>query len=101
MSRIELAPEVGDDFERIFDHLAEFDVTDIPLRLQEIIQAFAVLEHNPLIGRPVKAIDDDKRELVIGRHARGYVALYRYIAEIDTVFVLALRGQREAGYSNM
>lgn len=100
MSRIELAPEIAEDFERIFDHLAEFDVTDIPLRLQEIIQAIAVLEHNPLIGRPVNALDDDKRELVIGRHARGYIALYRYIAEIDTVFVLALRGQREAGYIN-
>ena len=101
MSRIELAPEVGEDFERIFDHLAEFDVTDIPLRLQEIIQAIAVLEHNPLIGRPVNAFDDDKRELVIGRHTRGYVALYRYIAAIDTVFVLALRGQREAGYTHL
>ena len=100
MSRIEWMPGVGDDFERISDHLAEFDVTDIPLRLQEIIQAIAVLEHNPLIGRPVNALDDDKRELVIGRHARGYVALYRYIAAIDTVFVLALRGQREAGYMN-
>jgi len=100
MPRVELAPEVAEDFERIFDHLAEFDVTDIPLRLQEIIQAIAVLEHNPLIGRPVNALDDDKRELVIGRHARGYVGLYRYIAEIDTVFVLALRSQREAGYTN-
>jgi len=100
MSRIELAPEVAEDFERIFDHLAEFDVTDIPLRLQEIIQAIAVLEHNPLIGRLVNTLDDDKRELVIGRHTRGYVALYRYIAAIDTVFVLALRGQREAGYTN-
>ena len=99
MSRIELAPEVGEDFERIFDHLAEFYVADIPLRLQQIIQAIAVLEHNPLIGRPVNELNDDKRELVIGRHARGYVALYRYIAEIDTVFVLTLRGQREAGYT--
>lgn len=99
MSRIELASEVGEDFERVFDHLAEFGVADVPLRIQEIIQAIAVLEHNPLIGRPVDALNDDKRELVIGRHARGYVALYRYIAEIDTVFVLALRGQREAGYT--
>ncbi|MGH8579450.1 MAG: type II toxin-antitoxin system RelE/ParE family toxin, partial [Gammaproteobacteria bacterium] len=39
------------------------------------------------------------RELVIGRSARGYVALYRYIEQIDTVFVLAIRSQREAGYS--
>ena len=96
MSRIEFAPEVGEDFDRIFDHLAEFDVASTPLRIGEIIQAIAVLEQNPLIGRPVP---DDKRELVIGRDARGYVALYRYVGEIDTVFVLAVRGQREAGYS--
>ena len=96
MSRIELMPGLRDDFTRISDHLAEFDVADIPLRLHEIIQAIAVLEHNPVIGRPV---DDDKRELVMGRDARGYVALYRYLAEIDTVFILALRGQRETGYT--
>ena len=96
MSRIELAPEVGDDFERIFDHLARYDVDAAPSRIREIIQAIAVLDPNPLIGRPVH---EDKRELVIGRRSRGYVALYRYVAEIDTVFVLALRHQREAGYT--
>ena len=96
MSRIELAPEIGDDFERIFDHLAQYDVADMPLRIREIIQAIAGLDQSPLIGRPVY---DDKRELVIGRRSRGYVALYRYIAEIDTVFVLAVRSQREAGYT--
>ena len=95
MSRIELAPEVGDDLDRIFDHLAEHEVDDIPSRIDEIIQAIAVLELNPLIGRPVHG---DKRELVIGRRARGYVALYRYVVEIDTIFVLAVRGQKEAGY---
>jgi plasmid stabilization system protein ParE len=96
MSRIELAPEVGDDFDRIFDQLVQHDAVNAPARIREIIQAIAVLEQNPLIGRPVLA---DKRELVIGRHSHGYVALYRYLAEIDTVFVLALRSQREAGYS--
>lgn len=96
MSRIELAPEVGDDFDRILDHLAQHDVDDAPSRIREIIQAIAVLEQSPLIGRPVQA---DKRELVIGRRSRGYVALYRYVAEIDIVFVLALRSQREAGYT--
>lgn len=96
MARIELAPEVRDDFERIFDHLARNDVADMPSRIHEIIQAITVLDQSPLIGRPVY---DDKRELVIGRHSRGYVALYRYIAAIDTVFVLAVRSQREAGYT--
>lgn len=82
--------------DRIFDHLAQYDVADAPAHIQDIIQAISVLEHNPLIGRPVM---DDMRELVIGRRARGYVALYRYIAEMDAVFVLALRSQREAGYA--
>lgn len=97
MSRIELAPEVAEDFERILDHLATHQVEHPELRIREIIEAFDVLEHNPLIGRPA---GNGKRELVIGRHARGYLALYRFIAEIDTVFVLAVRSQREAGYAD-
>ena len=96
MSRIELVPELTDDFDRILDHLAQYEVEDAPSRIREIIEAIDVLEHNPLIGRPIEA---DKRELVIGRRSRGYVALYRYFAEIDTVFVLAVRSQREAGYT--
>ena len=95
MARIELVPKIQDDFERILDHLSEHAVKDAPGRIREIIQAINVLQHNPLIGRRVSA---DTRELVIGRRARGYVALYRYIEQIDTVFVLAIRSQREAGY---
>lgn len=53
--------------------------------------AIQILTHSPLIGRPVK---DGKRELVIGRATRGYVALYRYVAAINMVFVLAVRAQR-------
>ena len=96
MSRIELAPEVGEDFERILDHLVRYGVEDPASRIREIVLAIDVLEHNPLIGRPIAG---EKRELVIGRRSRGYVALYRYVAAIDTVFVLALRSQREAGYT--
>ena len=96
MSGIELAAKVGDDFDRILDHLAHFQVENPGLRIREIIAAFDVLEHNPLIGRPVK---NDKRELVIGRRSHGYVALYRYVAKVDNVFVLAVRSQREAGYA--
>lgn len=94
MSHIELASEVGDDFERILDHLAQYQVENPALRIREIIEAINVLEHNPMIGRPA---NNDKRELVIGRRSHGYVALYRYIAEIDRVFVLAVRSQKEAG----
>ena len=96
MSRIELAPEVADDFDRILDHLAQYEVENSTARIDEIIQAINVLEHNPLIGRPAAG---QMNELVIGRHSHGYVALYRYVAAIDTVFVLAIRSPREAGHA--
>ncbi|MGI9026852.1 MAG: type II toxin-antitoxin system RelE/ParE family toxin [Burkholderiaceae bacterium] len=95
MARIELAPEVFEDFDRIFEHIAQFDVGSAAARIDEIIEAVQILATSPLIGRPVK---DSKRELVIGRGSRGYVALFRYIPERDTVFVLAVRSQRESGY---
>lgn len=96
MTRIELAPEVLDDFDRFFDHLAQFDIPDTGPRVSDIVQALQVLTHSPLIGRRVKG---GKRELVIGRGSGGYLALYRHVADIDTVFVLAVRSQREAGYT--
>lgn len=97
MARVELAPQVADDLDRIYEHLARHEVERLPERISEIIDAISVLETNPRIGRP--APRGNNRELVIGRGSRGYVALYRYVAEIDTAFVLALRSQREAGYS--
>ena len=94
MARTELAPEVLDDFDRIFDHIAAFDPSEAPHRIQAIVEALDVLVSNPFIGRPVPG---GKRELVIGKRGRGYVALYRYAQPVDLVFVLAVRAQREAG----
>jgi plasmid stabilization system protein ParE len=95
VARIELAPEVLDDFDRFLDHMARFEVEDAPARIGELVQAIQILTHSPLIGRPVKS---GKRELVIGRDSRGYVALYRFVPSVDTVFILAIRSQRERGY---
>lgn len=95
MARIEFAPEVLQDFDRFFDHMAAFQVTDAVERIEEIVQAVQVLASSPLIGRPVRG---GKRELVIGTGARGYVALYRFVPAVDTVFVLAFRSQRESGF---
>lgn len=97
MTRIEVAPEVAQDFDRFFEHIAQFDPGAATARLAEIMRAIDVLASSPLIGRPARA---GQRELVIGRGVRGYVALYRYVPEIDTVFLLALRSQREAGYKH-
>ena len=94
MARIELAPQVADDLERIVDHIVAQETTDASARIEDIIKAIEVLEWNPLIG-PVRG---DTRELVIGRRAQGYVALYRYVPALDFIFVLAVRAQKEAGY---
>lgn len=95
MARIELAPEVLGDFDRFFEHMSRFEVANAPERIAGIIEAIGVLRTSPLIGRSIRG---GMRELVIGRGVRGYVALYRYVPGIDTVFVLAIRSQREQGF---
>ena len=95
MSLIQLAPETRGDFDRILEHLNNFDTAEPSARIDESVHGISVLEQNPLIGRP---IHDDLGELVIGRGAHGYIGLYRDVPEIDTVFLLAIRSQREAGY---
>lgn len=96
MARIEMAPEALDDLDRILDFQVQQEAAGAAARVMEIVRAIDVLAHNPLIGR---AASNGRRELVIGRKARGFLALYQYVDEIDTVFVLAVRSQREAGFA--
>ncbi|MEQ1439071.1 type II toxin-antitoxin system RelE/ParE family toxin [Fontimonas sp. SYSU GA230001] len=60
-----------------------------------ITEAVQILTNHPLIGR---CAEQGLRELVISRGKSGYVALYSYEPEQDTVLVLSVRHQREAGY---
>jgi toxin ParE1/3/4 len=97
---VRLAPEVKDDLMRIISHLEKFKIERIDQRITEIIQAFEVLKFNPHIGRPTRAgVSNGNRELVIGRNSKGYVALYRYLEELNEVWILSIRHQKEAGYS--
>ncbi|WP_374012059.1 type II toxin-antitoxin system RelE/ParE family toxin [Pseudoxanthomonas koreensis] len=96
MAGVRLAPGVIEELERIIDHLHQHEVEAAEARLDGIISAFDVLKDNPLIGRPA---GNDRRELLIGRGAGAYVALYRYLPPIDMALVLAIRAQREAGYT--
>ena len=95
MIRIELARAVFDDFDHFFAYIAHYDPDSAPERIGEILDAIQILAHSPHIWRPLKG---GKRELVIGRASRAYVALYQYVAAIDTAFVLAVRTQREEGF---
>jgi toxin ParE1/3/4 len=94
MAQIILSAKLQDDFDRIIDFLLTHAPEIAEDRIDTIIIALDVLETSPLIGRPV---ENGKRELVISTGASGYVALYRFVPELDTVFVLAVRSQRELG----
>lgn len=92
MAQVVLSEALRGDFDRVFDFLFEHAPETAVDRINSIIAALDVLESSPLIGRPV---EKGQRELVIATGASGYVALYRYVPELDTVFVLGVRSQRE------
>jgi len=64
---------------------------------QSIALQFALLETQPEIGRPFDDLPE-LRELIVPFGDSGYVALYRHEARTDSVYVLAVRHQKEAGY---
>lgn len=96
MARLTYSPRATLDLERLQDFLAEHDPEWADAAVRVIVHGMTVLEKHPLIGRPA---EEGMRELVISRGRTGYVALYDYLDQIDTVVVLALRHQRESGYS--
>lgn len=67
-------------------------------RAAKVIEhTFALLETEPEIGRPFDDLTK-LRELIIPFGDSGYVALYRFDKNSDSVYVLAFRHQKEAGY---
>jgi plasmid stabilization system protein ParE len=95
VTTVRYAKRLADDVARIVEHLIDHEVSGVGERIDEVFEALRVLERHPLIGRKARR---GRRELVIGRGSRGYVALYRYDEVDDAVEVLALRGQKEAGF---
>ena len=95
MARLIYSPRAFDDLDRLTDFLMDTDPVIASETMELIVEAVTILKHHPLIGR---SVEDHLRELVISRGRTGYVALYSYEAEHDTVFVLAIRHQRESGF---
>ncbi|MEC5409405.1 type II toxin-antitoxin system RelE/ParE family toxin [Paraburkholderia sp. MPAMCS5] len=97
MARIILAPEIRADFDRIFDFLFEHAPETASTRIDDIVRALDILQSSPQIGRPVSTASP-LRDLVISNGTHGYLALYRFLAELDVVLVVAIRSQRELRY---
>jgi plasmid stabilization system protein ParE len=97
VARVEVTSRAFRDLERLFDFLAEADPKQALAQLSSIRAAFEVLADHPLLGH---AAEDGRRELVMSRGKRGYIAKYRWLPAEDVVLVLAVRHQREAGYTD-
>jgi addiction module RelE/StbE family toxin len=82
------------------ERLADFLMSDAPqaaVRAMDLIRdGIEILARHPFVGRPR---EEGLRELLISYGKSGYVALYSYEQRQDVVLVLAIRHQREAGYS--
>ena len=85
------------DLDRLADFLIEAEPKTAVQTAELIAEAIEVLANHPLVGRRA---EKSYRELVISRGHSGYVALYSYELLEDTVLILAIRHQREAGYSD-
>jgi plasmid stabilization system protein ParE len=96
--RLVFAPRALDDLDRLTDFLLEQSPESAAATAPIIVSGLQALKLHPLLGRPAEY---RLRELLISRGRTGYVALYDYDAATDTVVVLAVRHQREAGFRDL
>ena len=96
MARVEVTVRALRDLERLFDFVAEVDPDRALAQLSSVRAAFEVLADHPLLGR---VAEDNRRELVLSRGKYGHIAKYRWLPHEDVVLILAIRHQREAGYT--
>jgi len=98
MIEVRYSERAFNDLQRLTDFLLDSDPTTALDTAGVIFEAIDILARSPEIGRRVHA---GNRELVISRGRTGYLALYRYLPNVQRVLVLALRHQREAGYKSL
>ncbi len=96
MARVEISERALADLERLFDFIAEEDPARARKQLTSVRRALELLADHPLLGREA---EDGRRELVLSRGRYGYIAKYRWLPADDAVLILAVKHQREAGYS--
>ncbi len=96
MTRWVVAPQAAEDLERLVDFLLQGLLHEAATTVDLVMDALAVLERHPLMGRPLA---HGLRELVISRGRTGYLALYQYDEAADVVLVLAVKHQRERDYN--
>lgn len=85
------------DVQRLYRFLAEKNTNAASRAVKAIRAGVKVLARHPEIGRPAEDMEPEYREWLIDFGDSGYVALYHYDGE--KALIVAVRHQREAGYS--
>jgi plasmid stabilization system protein ParE len=96
LARLIYSEQAFSDLERLTDFLLEPDLTAALETSGLIEEAVLVLRRHPLIGG---VAEGGLRELVISRGRSGHIAPYHYEPIEDVVLVLAIRDQREVGFT--
>lgn len=97
MPQIIVTEGAAQGLERCRSFLAEKNPNAAKKAAQAISYHFSILRTEPEIGRAINEIPD-LRELIIPFGNSGYAALYRFDKKFGSVYVLAFRHQKEAGY---
>jgi plasmid stabilization system protein ParE len=96
MARVEITARALLDLERLFEFIASVDPVRAREQIASVRRAFELLAEHPLLGR---IAEHGRRELVLSRGRYGYIAKYRWLPADEVVLILAVRHQREAGYT--
>ncbi len=94
MSHVKLTAQANADLVRLYEFLAQYDISTADRAIDTIIAAFGILEKMPL-GCPPVVGRKDLRKLVIHFGASGYLAFYSYDHRTDTSVVARILHQRE------
>ena len=96
MPRLIWSPLALRDVQRLYRFLVPKSPAAAQRAVKAMRQGVSVLEQQPGLGRPIEDMPSEFREWIIDFGDSGYVVRYRLTEE--TVVVLAVRHQREAGF---
>ena len=96
MPRLIWSPAALLDAQRLYRFLAPKNLDAAVRAVGAIRQSVKLLEHQSGLGRPIEDMDDEFRDWIIDFGDSGYVVRYRVTAE--TITILGVRHQKEAGF---
>lgn len=97
MPSIKYSFEAVCDLQRLKEFLATKSPTAADRAKKAILSSLKILAQQPLAGKAMRDMPEQFREWNIRFGKTGYVACYRVVE--DGVIILAIRHNKEAGYS--